>query len=79
MKKGALRTTSVNGKKYKWIVDENEVRIYDESKKLYRIEKSIIYSITNYEGYENNWPDYGSVRPAMVRIWIGNNIREPYI
>jgi len=74
MKKGKLRTTSINGDQYKWIVDENEVRIYDKDKKLYRVNKSHIYSITNYDGYEDNQPDLGSVRPRMVDIWIKNNI-----
>ena len=73
-KKGKLRTTSIGGNEYKWIVDENEVRIYDKDKKLYRVEKSKIFSITNYEGYEDNQPDWGSVRPKMVDIWIKNNI-----
>jgi hypothetical protein len=75
MKKGSLRTSRVNGKNFKWIVDEKEVRIYDENKKMLRVKKSEIYSITDYDGYYDNREDYGSVRPAMVNIWIKNNIK----
>lgn len=65
----------MNGFEYKWIVDEKEVRIYDYNKKLFRVEKSIISSITDYDGYYNNRIDYGSIRPKMIMIWIANNIK----
>ena len=74
MKKGKLRTIKIDGQEYKWIVDENQVRIYDKDLKVFRVEKSQIYSITDYDGYEDNQPDWGSVRPRMVEIWIKRNI-----
>jgi hypothetical protein len=74
MKKGKLRTIHIGGNEYKWLVDKMEVRIYDKNRKLFRVEKSQISSITDYDGYEDNKPDWGSIRPIMVDIWIKCNL-----
>lgn len=60
-KKGKLRFLCVKGKLYKWIVDEIEVRIYDENKIMKRIEK---WELTD---------GLGHVMPLFVRNYIKNN------
>jgi len=72
MKKGNLRVITVDSEKYQWIVDEKEVRIYDEAKKMHRIAKSEISSLD----YDSDYDDFGTIRPGKIRIWMKNNLNK---
>lgn len=62
MSKKTLKTRIINNQQFKWIIDSNEVRIYDSNKKLTRLNRNDI------------WPYQDYISDTSVCFWIKNNL-----